>query len=332
MTYNIELARVEDAPAIHALQKQAYLSEAALHNDYSIPPLHQTLNSVVEEFREGIVLKAVHNGQLIGSVRAFREADTCYVGKLIVAASLQNRGIGQGLMQAIENYFPQARQFELFTGYKSEKNLFLYHKLGYREIRRQAVSEKLTLVFLQKSQRENKVNNSIEMNMIFETARVRVRVREFSLDDTAFVIELLNSPGWQEYIGQRDVKTKEQAESYLQNGPFKSYREHGFGLWLVEKKDGPEAIGMCGIIKRDPLENPDIGFAFLPEHAGKGYAFEAASATLSFAGDRLGISTMWAVTLPNNKKSIRLLEKIGLTFIRTVTFPGGQEELCLYSN
>lgn len=150
MTYSIELARVEDAPTIHALQKQAYLAEAELHYDYSIPPLHQTLHSVLEEFGEGIVLKAVQNGQLIGSVRAFQEADTCYVGKLIVAASLQNKGIGQGLMQAIEHYFPQAGQFELFTGYKSEKNLYLYHKLGYREIRRRAVSETLTLVFLQK--------------------------------------------------------------------------------------------------------------------------------------------------------------------------------------
>jgi GNAT superfamily N-acetyltransferase len=154
MTYTIELARAEDAPAIHALQKQAYLAEAELHNDYSIPPLHQTLTSVLEEFREGIVLKAVQNGQLIGSVRAFQEADTCYVGKLIVAASWQSRGVGQGLMLAIQHYFPQAGRFELFTGYKSEKNLYLYHKLGYREIRRQAVSETLTLVFLQKSPKE----------------------------------------------------------------------------------------------------------------------------------------------------------------------------------
>jgi RimJ/RimL family protein N-acetyltransferase len=168
------------------------------------------------------------------------------------------------------------------------------------------------------------------MKYILETERTRLR--EFRLDDTAFIIELLNSPGWIKFISQRNVKTDEQAADYLRNVPLKSYREHGFGLWLVEKKDDQKAIGMCGIIKRDQLENPDIGFAFLPDYAGKGYALETASATLTFAKDHLRISNMWAITLPNNARSIRLLEKIGLAFMRTVSFPGSQEELLLYSN
>jgi GNAT superfamily N-acetyltransferase len=154
MSYKIELAQVEDAPAILALQKKAYRSEAELHNDDSIPPLHQTLESFLDEFRKGIVLKAVRNEQIIGSVRAFQQGDSSYIGKLIVESAQQNQGIGQALMQAIEHYFPQARHFELFTGFRSEKNLYLYQKLGYRELRRQTISDSLILVFLQKSKKE----------------------------------------------------------------------------------------------------------------------------------------------------------------------------------
>jgi RimJ/RimL family protein N-acetyltransferase len=168
------------------------------------------------------------------------------------------------------------------------------------------------------------------MRYILETERVRLR--EFRLDDTAFIINLLNSPGWIEFIGQRNVTTDEQAADYLRNVPLKSYRENGFGLWLVEKKDDQKAIGMCGIIKREQLEHPDIGFAFLPDYAAKGYAFETATATLSLARDRFKIFTMWAIAMPNNARSIRLLEKIGFTCIRTVNFPGSQQELLLFSN
>lgn len=150
MTFRIELAQMEDAPAILALQKQAYVTEAELHNDHTIPPLHQSLESLREEFQKGIVLKALYNNQIVGSVRAFGQGSICCIGKLIVDASCQNLGLGQRLMQTIENYFPQASRFELFTGYKSAKNLYLYRKLGFEEVRRQTISTNLTLVFLQK--------------------------------------------------------------------------------------------------------------------------------------------------------------------------------------
>jgi RimJ/RimL family protein N-acetyltransferase len=95
---------------------------------------------------------------------------------------------------------------------------------------------------------------------ILETKRLRLR--EFTLEDTAFILDLLNSPGWLRYIGDRGVKTEEQAKNYLLNGPIKSYTKNGYGLSMVERKDDNKPIGMCGIIKRDTLENPDIGFAF----------------------------------------------------------------------
>jgi RimJ/RimL family protein N-acetyltransferase len=167
------------------------------------------------------------------------------------------------------------------------------------------------------------------MKTILETERLLLR--EFSLDDTAFIIELLNSPGWIKYIGDRNIKTEQQALAYLQNGPLKSYQQNGFGLSMVEKKDGHVPIGMCGIIKRDTLDNPDIGFAFLPEYNGKGYALEMAAATLAYAKQALGLPVISAITLADNSKSIRLLEKIGLQFSQTVVFPGSEEELLLYN-
>ncbi|MGZ3838578.1 MAG: GNAT family N-acetyltransferase [Flavisolibacter sp.] len=168
------------------------------------------------------------------------------------------------------------------------------------------------------------------MHYILETERLGLRT--FTLDDTAFIIELLNSPGWLQFIGDRNVKTREQAMAYLENGPMKSYIQNGFGLSLVERKEDGIPIGMCGIVKRDTLSHPDIGFAFLPEYNGKGYAMEMAEATLAYARDTLGLPTILAITLPENSRSIRLLEKIGLSCKGTFSYPNSQEALKLFSN
>ena len=157
----------------------------------------------------------------------------------------------------------------------------------------------------------------------------RLNLRELTLGDARFIIQLVNSPGWLQFIGDRNIRTEEQAIAYLENGPLKSYRENGFGLWLVELKTG-EPIGMCGILKRETLEHPDIGFAFMPEFCGKGYAYEAASKSLSHAADDLKLPVIYAITVPHNSNSIRLLEKLGLTFRREIT-PNG-EPLLLYSS
>ncbi len=168
------------------------------------------------------------------------------------------------------------------------------------------------------------------MKYILETERLRLR--EFTLEDGKFIIELLNSPGWIKYIGDRNVRTLRQAGHYLENGPIKSYKENGYGLFLVEKKEDGNPIGMCGILKRDTLENPDIGFAFLAGYSGMGYAFEIASATLRYAKEHLGIRKISGITAVENFKSIRLLEKIGLQYNKRFSFPNGNEELLLYSN
>jgi RimJ/RimL family protein N-acetyltransferase len=168
------------------------------------------------------------------------------------------------------------------------------------------------------------------MKYILETERLRLR--EFNLADKLFILELVNSPGWVKFIGDRNIKTEEQAGMYLENGPIGSYKKYGFGLSLVELKEFQRPIGMCGLLKRADLDHPDIGFAFLPEFTGKGYAYEMAAATLSHAKNVLNHELILAITVPENKSSIKLLEKINMTFCKPVIFPNQTTELLLYSN
>jgi ribosomal protein S18 acetylase RimI-like enzyme len=150
MDVNILKAEAGDLDEVLALQKLAYRSEAEIYNDYSIPPLHQTIDEVREEYKDLLFLKVVDDDKVIGSVRAYEENDTCYIGKLIVEPSFQNSGIGTKLMLEIERRFEGVKRFELFTGYKSKKNLHLYDKLGYRAFRREIISDRLTLIFMEK--------------------------------------------------------------------------------------------------------------------------------------------------------------------------------------
>jgi RimJ/RimL family protein N-acetyltransferase len=157
----------------------------------------------------------------------------------------------------------------------------------------------------------------------------RLFIREFTATDATFIISLLNSPGWLKYIGDRKVTNNKEALKYLHDGPFTQYAERQFGLWKVELKEKGETIGMCGLLKRASLELPDIGFAFLPQYSGSGYALESAFACMNFAHE-FGIQNICAITLPENKSSISLLNKLGMHFERQLTIPPGDELLHLY--
>ncbi len=146
----ISQASIEDAEAILKLQKIAYQSEAQLYKDFSISPLTQTLVQIKADFVTKVFLKAIAGGDIVGSVRGYQEKGTCYVERLIVDPAFQGQGIGTALMRHIESVFAKAERFELFTGYRSEKNIHLYQKLGYREFRREPATENLTFVFMEK--------------------------------------------------------------------------------------------------------------------------------------------------------------------------------------
>jgi len=148
--WTIELAARADAEEILKLQKLAYQSEAAIYNDATIAPLTQTMESITADFEQNLVVKALLDGRIVGSVRAYERDGTCYVGRLIVHPDCQNRGIGTALMHEIEQRFAGASRYELFTGERSERNLHLYRKLGYRVFRSERMSDVLTLVYLEK--------------------------------------------------------------------------------------------------------------------------------------------------------------------------------------
>ncbi len=152
----IKRASLEDAERILHLQMHAYLSQAEIYNDYSIPPLIQTLGEIKQEFSQQVFLNAIEEGKIVGSVRAYFEKETAYIGRLMVKPDSQNNGIGTRLMQAIEGHFRMADRYELFTGHRSARNLYLYRKLGYREFKRTPVNESIILVFLEKYRNNNR--------------------------------------------------------------------------------------------------------------------------------------------------------------------------------
>ncbi len=151
----IERATVADAAEILDLQKLAYISEAEIYKDYTIRPLMQTPEEIENDFENHVFLKAVRDGRIVGSVRARIHRETCLIGRLIVHPALQNRGIGTRLMKEIESAFENARRFQLFTGYKSERNIHLYQKLSYQVLRKERINENLELVYMEKNKQDN---------------------------------------------------------------------------------------------------------------------------------------------------------------------------------
>lgn len=159
----------------------------------------------------------------------------------------------------------------------------------------------------------------------------RLRLRRLSPDDAEFIFELVNDPAWLRYIGDKNVRTLDDARGYILKGPVEMYHRLGFGLYLTELKDNAVPVGICGLIKRDTLEDVDIGFAFLPEFRAKGYAHESAAATMAYGRDVLGLKRIVAITTPDNDASIRLLEKLGFRFEKPIRLCGDAAELSLYA-
>lgn len=160
----------------------------------------------------------------------------------------------------------------------------------------------------------------------------RLSLRELTPDDAEFILRLLNEPSFIRNIGDRGVRTIEAARLYIMNGPVASYEKNGFGLWLVELSESGVPIGICGLLKRDTLEDVDIGYALLPEHWSMGYAKESASAVMAYANERLGLKRVVAITNANNQDSIRLLEKIGFKYERMIKLSDDAAEIKLFAH
>ncbi|WP_027137920.1 GNAT family N-acetyltransferase [Gaetbulibacter saemankumensis] len=166
--------------------------------------------------------------------------------------------------------------------------------------------------------------------MVAETERLILE--KLTPDDAAFFLKLVNTPNWLKYIGDRQVYSLEDAKQYLLDGPIKSYEDKGFGFYkLLLKSADNIAIGTCGLVKREVLEDVDIGFAMLPEYEGKGFGYESSQAVIELAKKEFNINRLVAITLPINAKSIKLLEKLGLEYEKRVKPFEDDEELLLFA-
>ncbi|HXA47975.1 MAG TPA: GNAT family N-acetyltransferase [Burkholderiaceae bacterium] len=159
----------------------------------------------------------------------------------------------------------------------------------------------------------------------------RLIIRHMNKDDAEFILGLLNQPTWLRFIGDRGVKTLEDAQNYILQGQVETYARLGFGFYIVELKESGSAIGMCGLAKRDYLDDVDIGFALLPQYCGNGYAYESASAVFDYAKNVLGLKRLVATTRVGNQSSAKLLEKLGLRFERMMPHPDGSRELLVFA-
>lgn len=164
---------------------------------------------------------------------------------------------------------------------------------------------------------------------IIETERLQLR--EITGADAEFIFELVNEPGWLQNIGDRGIRTLDDARRYISNNLAASYAKFGFGLYLVELKESGASAGMCGLIKRDSLADVDIGFAFLERFWSQGYAIESAAAVMDYARDALGLKRIVAIVSPHNRGSIKVLEKLEMHFERMIKMPAETEEVKLFA-
>ena len=159
----------------------------------------------------------------------------------------------------------------------------------------------------------------------------RLIISKFTLKDAPFFLELTNTPNWIKYIGDRNLKTVQDAEEYIKNRTLRSYSEFEFGFYKLQlKNENQKSIGTCGLIKRETLDDVDIGFAMLPEYESKGFGYESSLAIMELAQHKFNLKRILAITLAINKKSIKLIEKLGLTFEKKVKPFEDDEELLLF--
>jgi RimJ/RimL family protein N-acetyltransferase len=160
----------------------------------------------------------------------------------------------------------------------------------------------------------------------------RLILRRLTVDDSEFILELLNDPSWLRFIGDRGVRTLDAARDYISKSLVSMYERLGFGLYLTELKGEGVPVGICGLIKRDSLEDVDIGFAFLPKFRREGYAYESASAVMAYGRRTFGLNRMVAITSPDNYVSAKLLEKLGFNFERMVKLSDDSAEVSLFAS
>jgi len=157
----------------------------------------------------------------------------------------------------------------------------------------------------------------------------RLSLRRVTRDDAGFMLAIWNDPAFIQHVGDRGIRTVDEALDAMQKGAFELYEKYGYGPYRVALKDCDTAVGLCGLFRREGLDEPDIGYAVLPDHCGKGYAYEASFAVIEYARNKLGLERLIAIISPGNEASIGLIRKLGLRFERMHQMPD-DDEVCVY--
>lgn len=169
------------------------------------------------------------------------------------------------------------------------------------------------------------------MKKQFQLETERLRLRELTIVDASFILQLMNAPNWLQYIGDRNVKTKSESANYISKKIISSYRSNGFGLYLIQIKELNKPIGICGLVQRDGLDTPDIGFAILPIYEGNGYITEAAKAVIKYSKENLLLKIIYGITTEENIASIHVLKNIGMLFSKKILLPKEKKTFMLFS-
>jgi RimJ/RimL family protein N-acetyltransferase/ribosomal protein S18 acetylase RimI-like enzyme len=303
-------ATPSDAQDILALQHLAYQTEAAIYDDWTLPPLLDTLDDVASRFLDRRFLKAVDGSRIVGSVRAYQEGPTCHVERLIVHPDYRRQGIGAGLLTRIESVFPSACRFELFTGHKSKANIRLYERAGYRAFRQQQINDKVTLVFMKKT------------NLTIQLARLQL------IAATKELLQAEADPTQLARCLQADVPDNwptplydNDARQFFLSVVTEKPEAVGWTTWYIllldtsGKKTLIGGVGACGLPDEDG--KIVIGYSLLDQFQGKGFATEALRGFLDWAKQDPRLRKVIADTFPHLAASIRVLEKNG--FVRRGT-------------
>lgn len=307
-------ATPDDAQAILTLQKLAYQTEAAIYNDYTLAPLLDTLDNIAVRFKDRWFLKAVDGDRIVGSVRAYQNGPTCYIERLIVHPDSRCQGIGTALLKEIEACFPSACRFELFTGEKSEANIRLYERLGYQGFRQQQISEKVTLVFMEKK------NLTIRLDRLELVAATKELLQaETDHSQLARCLKADVPDNWPTPLYDDD------ARRFFLSVVSESPEAVGWTVWYVllldevDKKTLIGGVGACGLPDADG--KIVVGYSLLDQFHGNGFATEALQGFLGWVKQDRRLRRVVADTFPHLIASIRVLEKNG--FIQTG--PGDEE-------
>lgn len=305
----IATATVDDAACILALQHLAYQTEAAIYDDRTLPPLRDTLEDLAGRFETRRFLKAAGGERIVGSVRAFQQGDTCFVERLIVDPGWRGRGIGTALLREIEARFPSVRRYELFTGHRSERNIRLYERLGYRAFRHERVNEKVTLVYMEKRMPDLRLRlNRLELI----AATKELLEAEPNREDFARALQAEVPTNWPTPLYDDD------ARQFFLRVVSENLEAVGWTAWyiLLPGEQGGTtligAVGACGLPDDDG--RIIIGYSLLDQFHGRGYATEALRGFLDWVRPHPRLQTAVADTFPHLAASIRVLEKNG--FVR----------------